>query len=123
MRSIENVEAKEKQRRLTLFWSIYCMDRALALRLGRAATIPDYDIDVPVSFEGDTVGIYKSAQVLWVELARIQGLVYQKLYSPAALRQDEMARVAEARWLAAEMQDRVLLPFKVSGPLPRTELF
>ncbi|KAL3429734.1 hypothetical protein BDV09DRAFT_35801 [Aspergillus tetrazonus] len=116
MPSIENVGAKEKQRRLTLFWSIYCMDRALALRLGRAATIPDYDIDVPVSFEGDTVGIYKSAQVLWIELARIQGLVYQKLYSPAALRQDEMARVAEARWLAAEMQDRVMLPFKKLYP-------
>ncbi|KAL6233937.1 hypothetical protein BDW75DRAFT_176375 [Aspergillus navahoensis] len=112
MPSIENVGAKEKQRRLTLFWSIYCMDRALALRLGRAATIPDYDIDVPITFEGDAAGIYKSAQVLWIELARIQGLVYQKLYSPAALRQDEVARVAEARRLAAEMQDRVMKPFK-----------
>ncbi|KAL4977115.1 hypothetical protein BDW66DRAFT_150429 [Aspergillus desertorum] len=116
MPPIENVDTKEKQRRLTLFWSIYCMDRALALRLGRAATIPDYDIDIPVACEGDAAGVYESAQLLWIELSRIQGQVYQRPYSPAALRQDEGARVAEALRLAAEMQDRVMRPFKSLYP-------
>ncbi|KAL4903369.1 hypothetical protein BDW74DRAFT_186052 [Aspergillus multicolor] len=116
MPSIENVDPKEKQRRLTLFWSIYCMDRALALRLGRAATIPDYDIDVPMLFEAPSADILKSAHLLWIELARIQGLVYQHLYSPAALRQEEVSRVVEARRLAAEMEDRVMRPFRLLYP-------
>ncbi|RDW93052.1 putative C6 transcription factor [Aspergillus mulundensis] len=114
MPSIENLDVKEKKHRLSLFWSIYCMDRALALRLGRAATIPDYDIDVPMSFEGFSADIFKSAHLLWIELARIQGLVYQHLYSPAALRQEEVTRLGEARRLAAEMEDRVMRPFRVS---------
>ncbi|KAL4929699.1 putative C6 transcription factor [Aspergillus undulatus] len=111
--SMENISLQEKERILTLFWSIYCMDRALSLRLGRAATIPDYDIDVPASLEASTVGEpWKSAYMIWVELARIQGLVYEKLYSAAALRQSEMSRVAEARNLAARMQERVMQPFE-----------
>lgn len=91
------------------------MDRALSLRLGRAATIPDYDVDVPVSFENiNAAEPWKTAYVLWIELGTIQGLVYEKLYSPAALRQGEMSRVAEARTLAARMRDRVMQPFEVS---------
>lgn len=94
------------------------MDRALSLRLGRAATIPDYDVDVPVSFENaDIAEPWKTAYLLWIELATIQGLVYEKLYSPAALRQGEMSRVAEARTLAARMRDRVMQPFEVSHHL------
>ncbi|KAL4918447.1 hypothetical protein BDW62DRAFT_200827 [Aspergillus aurantiobrunneus] len=111
--SMEHLSAKEKERRLALFWSIYCMDRGLSLRLGRASTIPDYDIDLPATFEGcDISEPWKTAYALWIELARIQGLVYQQLYSAAALRQTEAARVAEARKLAAQMQDNVMRPFE-----------
>ncbi|KAL4804935.1 hypothetical protein BDV18DRAFT_23166 [Aspergillus unguis] len=117
MRSMENVDAKERHRRMTLFWSIYCMDRALSLRLGRASTIPDYDIDVSTDLEkGIAPGLFEEAHTLWIELARIQGLVYEKLYSPAALRQNEETRVVEARNLAAQMQDRVMQPFKYIYP-------
>lgn len=118
MRFMENIDEKEKDRRLTLFWSIYCMDRALSLRLGRATSIPDYDIDVPNSLQSpeskSASGVFHAAYQLWLELARIQGQVYEKLYSPAALRQDEANRVAEARNLASQMQDRVMQPFQVS---------
>ncbi|KAI9367742.1 hypothetical protein BJX61DRAFT_278787 [Aspergillus egyptiacus] len=111
--SMENIGKQEKKRRLTLFWSVYCLDRALSLRLGRAATIPDYDIDLPRSFgELDVPEIWRTAYPVWVELARIQGLVYKKLYSPAGLRQAETARVTEARKLADEMQANVMQPFK-----------
>ncbi|KAL4786954.1 hypothetical protein BJX76DRAFT_364450 [Aspergillus varians] len=121
MSSLENITPKEKQRRLTLFWSIYCMERALSLRLGRAATIPDYDIDVPASFDGsDIEQPWKTAYKLWIELATIQGLVYEKLYSPAALRQGEAARVSEARSLAARMRDRVMQPFEHMFPILST---
>ncbi|KAL4867487.1 hypothetical protein BDV12DRAFT_119962 [Aspergillus spectabilis] len=116
--SMDNISDKEKERRLALFWSIYCMDRALSLRLGRAATIPDYDIDLPTSFAGfDVAEPWRTAFALWIELARIQALVYEKLYCPAALRQGETVRVAEARRLAAQMQDRVMQPFNDIYPL------
>jgi hypothetical protein len=113
--SLEGISAKEKERRQAVFWSIYCMDRALSLRLGRAATIPDYDIDIPSNFEPTDIGEpWVTAFGLWVQMARIQGLVYEKLYSPAALRQDPKFRMAEARSLAARMQDDVMYPFEVS---------
>ncbi|KAL4964359.1 putative C6 transcription factor [Aspergillus stella-maris] len=113
MSSLENLSKDERERRLTLFWSIYSMDRALSLRLGRAATIPDYDIDVPDSMETYSIGEpWKSAGTLWIELARVQGLVYERLYSAAALRQSEATRAAEARNLAAQMQERVMKPFE-----------
>ncbi|KAL2846076.1 hypothetical protein BJX68DRAFT_129594 [Aspergillus pseudodeflectus] len=116
--SLEGTSAKEKERRLAVFWSIYCMDRALSLRLGRAPTIPDYDIDLPSNFEPTDVGEpWITAFGLWVQLARIQGLVYEKLYSPAALRQDPKFRMAEARSLAARMQDDVMYPFEKIYPL------
>ncbi|KAL4886193.1 hypothetical protein BJY04DRAFT_99373 [Aspergillus karnatakaensis] len=116
--SYENLNIKEQERRLGIFWSIYCMDRALALRLGRASTIPDYDIDLPTSFDGFAVAEpWKTAFTLWIELARIQALVYEKLYCPAALRQSEVIRVTEARKLAAQMQDRVMQPFERIYPL------
>ncbi|KAL5334393.1 hypothetical protein BJX70DRAFT_18992 [Aspergillus crustosus] len=116
--SMENTSQKEKERQIALFWSIYCMDRALALRLGRAATIPEYDIDLPTTFEGfDVAEPWKTAFALWIELARIQALVYEKLYCPGALRQGEAARVAEARQLAGQMRDRVMKPFANIYPL------
>ncbi|KAL3470426.1 hypothetical protein BJX99DRAFT_49709 [Aspergillus californicus] len=116
--SLEGASMQEQETQLALFWSIYSMDRALSLRLGRAATIPDYDIDLPTSFEAfDLAEPWKTVFSLWLELARIQGLVYEKLYSPAGLRQGEMSRVAEARKLAAEMQGRVMQPFADIYPL------
>ncbi|KAL2862573.1 putative C6 transcription factor [Aspergillus lucknowensis] len=118
MSSLEGVDRKEKGQRVALFWSIYCMDRALSLRLGRAPTIPEYDIDLPPNFGEFEIGEpWKTAFTLWIELARIQGLVYEKLYCPAALRQDEKFRVAEARKLASEMLDGVMNPFKGIYPL------
>ncbi|KAL2813191.1 hypothetical protein BDW59DRAFT_167593 [Aspergillus cavernicola] len=116
--SLENRSPREAESRLALFWSIYCMDRAISLRLGRAATIPDYDIDLPMTFdEFDIAEPWKTAFRLWIALARIQGRVYEKLYSPAGLRQGETARVAEARKLAAEMQNDVMQPFNDIYPL------
>ncbi|KAL2843158.1 hypothetical protein BJY01DRAFT_197527 [Aspergillus pseudoustus] len=116
--SLEGISVEERSRRLAVFWSIYCMDRALSLRLGRAPTIPDYDIDLPATFEWSDIGEpWLTAYSLWIQMARIQGLVYEKLYSPAALRQDLGVRMAEARNLAARMQDDVMYPFEKIYPI------
>ncbi|KAL3460019.1 hypothetical protein BJX64DRAFT_193441 [Aspergillus heterothallicus] len=116
--SLEGISVEERQRRLSIFWSIYCMDRALSLRLGRAPSMPDYDIDLPATFEAVDLGEHWiTAFSLWIQMAKIQGLLYEKLYSPAALCQDLKLRMAEARSLAARMQDDVMYPFEKIYPL------
>lgn len=108
-----------QQDKMGLFWSIYCLDKALSLRLGRSSSIQDYDISLPMTFEASAVAEpWKTIHKLWIRLARIQGKVYELLYSPAALAQPEEDRVSYARQLAEEMQLTVMGPFKVSPPLP-----
>lgn len=109
-----------QQAKAGLFWSIYCLDKALSLRLGRASSIQDYDISLSMDFDaGYVVEPWITIYPLWMRLARIQGKVYESLYSPAALSQPEDDRVSHARQLASEMQLTVMDPFKVALlPLP-----
>ncbi|KKK12214.1 hypothetical protein ARAM_002411 [Aspergillus rambellii] len=116
--SMEHDSKEAKAAKLSLFWSIYCLDRALSMRLGRGPTIPDYDIDIPSKFP--IAGLsepWSTTYAIWIQLARIQGKVYQRLYSPAALHQPESHRVAEAHKLAADMQYRVMKPFHQMNPI------
>ncbi|KAI0599505.1 hypothetical protein F4775DRAFT_600063 [Biscogniauxia sp. FL1348] len=88
-----------------LFWCTYMLDKALSLRLGRAAVLQDYDISLParVAVPGMRAA-YPGAQVLglWIQHARVLGRIYERLYSPAALRQPAPARAAHVRALAAD---------------------
>lgn len=103
-----------QQAKAGLFWSIYCLDKALSLRLGRASSIQDYDISLSMDFDaGYVVEPWITIYPLWMRLARIQGKVYELLYSPAALAQPEDDRVSHARQLASDMQLTVMDPFKV----------
>lgn len=105
---------KEKARALSLFLCVYCLDRALSLRLGRASSIQDYDITVPEDLGGHKVDEpWKTMYHLWVKVAEIQGKVYEQLYSPGALSRPERERVLCARQLASDMEVAVMEPFKV----------
>ncbi|ODM20934.1 hypothetical protein SI65_03987 [Aspergillus cristatus] len=111
--SMEHDTPSTQQDKMGLFWSIYCLDKALSLRLGRSSAIQDYDISLPMNFESSTVvQPWKTIHKLWIRLASIQGKVYEFLYSPAALAQPEEDRVSHARQLAEEMQCTVMDPFK-----------
>ncbi|PWY79718.1 fungal-specific transcription factor domain protein [Aspergillus heteromorphus CBS 117.55] len=101
-----------------LFWTVYCFDRAVSLRLGRASTIQDYDISSPEIMDLTAVAEpYRTIYPLWIQLARIQGKVYELLYSPTALAQPENQRASHARQLASEMQRTVMQPFeKIAFP-------
>lgn len=112
--SMEQDTASAQENKLRLFWSVYCLDKGLSLRLGRASNIQDYDISLTPTFgRGDLRDLWNSVYTLWITLSRIQGKVYELLYSPAALSQPETERVAHARRLAAEMKESVMEPFKV----------
>ena len=116
--SMEHDSPSVQQAKASLFWSIYCLDKALSLRLGRSSSIQDYDISLSTDFDaGYVVEPWITIYPLWMRLARIQGKVYELLYSPAALSQPEDDRVSHARQLASDMQLTVMDPFKVLIPL------
>lgn len=66
-----NTAAQRARERL--FWSIYAMDKALSLRLGRLSNIPDSEVTLSIL---DT-------DIREAKLGRIQGKVYEELYRPA----------------------------------------
>ncbi|RHZ53966.1 putative C6 transcription factor [Aspergillus thermomutatus] len=111
--SMNQMSDKEKEKALRLFWCVYCLDRGLSLRLGRASSIQDYDITIPEEFVALKVDEpWKTIYHLWVKVAVIQGKVYEQLYSPAALSRPESERILCARRLASEMEVAVMEPFK-----------
>lgn len=72
---------RARQKRL-IFWKLYVLDRGFALSLGKAPSIPEYEVslDRPVPGEiTDTSLVYFNG---WIEYAEIQGEIYEKLYSP-----------------------------------------
>ncbi|KAB8234773.1 hypothetical protein BDV23DRAFT_30138 [Aspergillus alliaceus] len=115
--SMENDKPGIKQTKLRIFWAVYVTDKALSLRLGRAPSIQDYDISLPTKFEQlGNFEPWRTIYPLWIQLARIQGKVYEMLYSPAALRKPASERALCARQLASEMQSSVTEPFKKVTP-------
>lgn len=80
-----------------LFWIVYKVEKALALRLGRSSHIRDTEITLPFDPE----------EPRSTKLARIQGKVYDQLYSPVGLSRldDERGYMAEA--LARELRDLI----------------
>jgi hypothetical protein len=95
-----------RQRKVRAFWNLYAIDKTLSLRLGRASTLQDYNIDLPQPEFGDDELSQKYTKLIryWIAAARIQGLVYEQLYSPGALKQEETLRVQKARLLIQELE-------------------
>lgn len=76
------------RRKARLFATIYVADKMLSLRLGRASLIRDEEVphDIRMLMRGVNTAPYR-LPMQWLELARIQGMVYDQLYSPRALQQ------------------------------------
>ncbi|KAK7699663.1 hypothetical protein SLS64_011436 [Diaporthe eres] len=88
-----------------LFWTNYFLDKSLSLRLGRASTIPDWDITTYRPSTSDPCKEPGMAYyVLWVESARCQGNIYQLLYSPEAVAQPDYVRQARAQLLVDNLR-------------------
>ncbi|KAK8067525.1 hypothetical protein PG996_006637 [Apiospora saccharicola] len=87
-----------------LFWNVYVLDKGLSLRLGRPSVIQDYDITVPIPTTSiDRHPAIAHCLLTWIKVSRCQGRVYELLYSPAALAQDDGIRTARAHGLTEEM--------------------
>lgn len=88
-----------------LFWFSYMLDRGLALRLGRAPIIQDFDITLPrVIGQVNATDMWKEVLRLWIAHSDIQGQIYEKLYSPTSLSQPVNQRIEAAQMLAARLK-------------------
>lgn len=88
-----------------LFWFSYMLDRGLALRLGRAPIIQDFDVTLPrVIGRVNATEMWKEILKLWIAHADVQGRIYEMLYSPSSLGRPVAARIEAARGLAAELK-------------------
>lgn len=88
-----------------LFWFSYMLDRGLALRLGRAPIIQDFDITLPrVIGQVNATDMWKEVLRLWIAHSDVQGQIYQKLYSPTSLSHPVGQRVEAAQGLAAKLK-------------------
>lgn len=89
-----------------LFWFSYMLDRGLALRLGRAPIIQDFDVTLPrvVGQRVNATETWKESLRLWIAHADIQGRIYEKLYSPTSLAQPVSQRVEVAQALAGRLK-------------------
>lgn len=88
-----------------LFWFSYMLDRGLALRLGRAPIIQDFDVTLPrVIGRVNATEMWKEILKLWIAHADVQGRIYEMLYSPSSLGRPAAARIEAARGLAAELK-------------------
>ncbi|KAJ0418976.1 hypothetical protein BJY00DRAFT_172326 [Aspergillus carlsbadensis] len=88
-----------------IFWSVYLVDKNMSLLLGRAPCIQDYDVDAPhpACSEDITVRPWDECLVLWVTLGRLQGQVYDRVYSAAALKFPQEVRNQNIQILAEEL--------------------
>ncbi len=89
-----------------LFWFVYTLERGFALKLGRAPTIPDYDVtvDVPEISQDPTRKPWDTLHAYWVEMSKIQGRLYTGLYSASGVRESAEVRAERAWGLVAEIQ-------------------
>ncbi|KAJ8110062.1 hypothetical protein OPT61_g6993 [Boeremia exigua] len=85
--TLHNDTEEDQRSKIHLFWMIYMFDKQLSLRLGRASVIQDWDVSLPVlaprkvSFKG-----FEESDMLtyWVKTAKVQGQIYESLFSAAA---------------------------------------
>lgn len=88
-----------------LFWFSYMLDRGLALRLGRAPIIQDFDVTLPrVIGQVNATDMWKEVLRLWIAHSDIQGQIYERLYSPSSLGHPVNKRIEAAQALAGKLR-------------------
>lgn len=101
-------DAETRERKIRLFWTIYVHEKGLSRRLGRSSTIRDSEITIPRPRLDGSDTINCGWMPKWIELARLQGMVYDQIYSPSILRLPQAAPIARARRLASDLEALVM---------------
>ncbi|KXJ88162.1 hypothetical protein Micbo1qcDRAFT_235958 [Microdochium bolleyi] len=94
-----------RDQKIWMFWVMYMTSNAVSLRLGRPSVMPDYDISVPVPKPDETsFNRFSNAVVRCMQFSRIQGKIYEVLYSYGALSQPPQIRAQRANMLAEDLR-------------------
>ncbi|KAF4441897.1 hypothetical protein F53441_11857 [Fusarium austroafricanum] len=104
--TMKSDKPREAQRKQFLFWNAYFIDKSLSLRLGRASTIQDWDVTVPLPTTTPVNSTPLSAFIsLWVATARCQGHIYELLYSPDSMTQSADVRRFRVQKLVGDLEE------------------
>lgn len=89
-----------------IFWLLYTIDKTLSLRIGQSSLLQDCDIEIEPPAADPTQSFASLSRLgCWVKSARIMDLVYQRLYSPGALRHSDALRFEAVQQLLHEVED------------------
>jgi hypothetical protein len=118
----------DRNTKMHIFWMIYMFDKTISLHLGRPSFIQDWDISLPF-FNDDPVTDDapngKKMLNYWVKVGRVQGQIYERLFSPAAFLESPESRTRTAVELVNAMNqawfergDADLVPHQKPGQPP-----
>jgi hypothetical protein len=100
---IDSSDSQAHQKIIT-FWFVFSIDRGLSLNFGRSPSLQDYDVTASrptlVEAQGDRDLFFC---FVGVELAYLQGDVYEQLYSGRAQSESADVKAQHARVLADRM--------------------
>ncbi|KAG9500269.1 hypothetical protein J7337_008743 [Fusarium musae] len=87
-----------------LFWTLYVFDKTNSLHFGNASRIQDFEVDAhyPTIQDDPAEKPWTELFILAVRLAKIQGLIFDKLYSVAGLQSPAVDR---RQWIDALVTD------------------
>lgn len=95
--------AKQK---ITIFWFVFSLDRGLSLNFGRSPSLQNFDVTASrptlIEAQGDFNLFFCS---IGVEMAYVEGDIYEQLYSGLAQRESSDVKVERARILGNRMID------------------
>ena len=120
----ETPETREVREKKVSFWLSYCLDKALSLNFGRTSNFSDFDITITYpSFPKSPI---TATYIIWMDLAKVQGRIYEKLYSAQGQLQPAQSKAAAARSLAQELlelQRRCQVSFAVLKTRDATNVY
>ncbi|RGP78666.1 transcriptional regulatory [Fusarium longipes] len=92
----------ESKRRL--FWTLYVFDKTNSIHLGNASRVQDFEVDAQYPTIPDDLSEKPWIELfhLAIRLAKIQGLIFDKLYSVAGLQSPAIER---RRWIDSLVAD------------------
>ncbi|KAI8953772.1 fungal-specific transcription factor domain-containing protein [Xylaria longipes] len=86
-----------QEAQVNLFWMVFLLEKSLSLRLGRSSNFRDAEITTPLP---SNIKMRRCALT-----SRIQGKIYDQLYSPTGLARFDVERGLMAQSLASELRE------------------
>jgi hypothetical protein len=103
----QNDETGKRDHMRRLFWTVYVFDKNMSLLQGQSSHLQDFEIDAqhPVLSDDVTARPWDESFIVAIKLARIQGQIYNNLYSTLALKSSSSDRLVAVNSLESAMRE------------------